>query len=146
MFASQIGKVVGLLTISNLFMLSAWYLHLRLWGDRAWYIAAFLSWCIAGFEYMAHIPANRIGNTVLTLPQLQILQIGMSLLFFIPFASLVLKRHIGLNYLWASICLVGAAFFIFRESTGVSKDAHRLAHAETPSLASPPVLTAQSAD
>ncbi len=116
MVGNGIWKVVMLLTISNIFMLCAWYLHLRLWGGRAWYIAAFLSWCIAGFEYMAHIPANRIGNAILTLPQLQILQIGMSLLFFIPFATLVLKRPVGLNYLWASACLVGAVFFIFRES------------------------------
>jgi len=146
MFASGLGRVIGLLVISNTFMLSAWYLHLRLWGDRAWYVAAFLSWCIAGFEYMAHIPANRIGNTVLTLPQLQILQIGMSLLFFIPFATLVLKRQIGLNYLWASVCLVGAAFFIFREGAGVAKETRRLAQAERPALENLQVRAVPSAD
>ncbi len=116
MLLKGLGPVLLLLMASNTFMLSAWYLHLRLWGDRPWYIAAFLSWCIAGVEYSAHIPANRLGNAVLTLPQLQILQVGLSLLFFIPFAVFVMKRPLGANYLLAAACLVGAAFFIFREA------------------------------
>jgi uncharacterized protein len=144
MVGSALGKTVSLLLVSNIFMLCAWYLHLRLWGGRAWYIAAFLSWGIAGFEYLAHIPANRIGNTVLTLPQLQILQIGMSLLFFIPFASLILKRHIGINYLWASACLVGAAFFIFRESGPAAAQAKTLAHAQVHSGEVLPALSTAS--
>jgi uncharacterized protein len=116
-YTTSLSKVVLLLVVSNVFMLSAWYLHLKYWADRPWYTAAFLSWCIAFLEYAVHIPANRIGHTLLTLPQLQILQVGLSLFLFIPFATLVMKRSIGMDYVWASVCLLAAAFFIFRENS-----------------------------
>jgi uncharacterized protein (DUF486 family) len=109
-----IPRTVLLLVISNCFMLTAWYLHLKTWNHRPWYIAALLSWCIAFFEYSVHIPANRIGHAVLTLSQLQILQVGLSLVLFIPFALIVMKHPVKLDYIWASLCLVGAAYFIFR--------------------------------
>ncbi len=95
-------------------MLSAWYLHLRFLNHKPWYIAAIVSWGIAFFEYTVHIPANRIGHTAMTLFQLQILQIGISLLLFIPFALFVMNQPFKTDYYWASICLVCAAYFIFR--------------------------------
>ena len=106
-------KTVLLLIVSNCCMLTAWYFHLKQWNDRPWYVAAFLSWCIAGIEYSAHIPANRIGSAVLTLSQLQILQVGLSLLLFIPFAIVVMKAPVKLDYVWAALCLVGASYFMF---------------------------------
>lgn len=109
-----VARTVGLLTISNCFMLCAWYLHLRWLDNRAWYVAAAASWGIAFFEYTVHIPANRIGATELSLSQLQILQIGMSLLIFMPFSVLIMKAPIKLDYIWASILLMGAAYFVFR--------------------------------
>lgn len=107
-------RTVLLLIVSNVFMLSAWYFHLKQWGHKPWYLAALFSWCIAFFEYTVHIPANRIGHTVFSLPQLQVLQIGMSLVMFIPFSYLVMQKSVSLDYLWASICLAAAAYFIFR--------------------------------
>lgn len=95
-------------------MLTAWYFHLKQWYDKPWYVATLLSWGIAFFEYTVHIPANRIGNAELTLSQLQILQVGMSLLVFIPFAVFVMGHPIKLDYVWAAMCLLGAAYFIFR--------------------------------
>jgi len=111
---SVLTKTILLLTVSNIFMLTAWYLHLKMLSHRAWYIAALVSWGIAFFEYSVHIPANRIGFTNLSLSQLQILQVGMSLLIFIPFAIFVMKAPVKLDYIWASLCLLGAAYFIFR--------------------------------
>ena len=67
---SVLTKTLLLLTVSNVFMLSAWYLHLRYLAAKPWYIAAYLSWGIAFFEYSVHIPANRIGHTVFILAQL----------------------------------------------------------------------------
>jgi hypothetical protein len=110
-------KTVLLLVVSNMFMLTAWYYHLNTLNHRHWFLAAIVSWGIAFFEYMVHIPANRIGNTALSLSQLQILQIGMSLLIFIPFSMYVMNRPIKLDYLWAGLCLFGAAYFIFREGS-----------------------------
>lgn len=107
-------QTVVLLTISNVFMTFAWYSHLRNLGGRAWYIAAAASWGIALFEYMVQVPANRIGYSVLSLPQLKIVQEVITLSVFVPFALLYMKQSLNLNYLWACLCLVGAVFFIFR--------------------------------
>jgi uncharacterized protein (DUF486 family) len=51
-------------------MTFAWYAHLRNLSNKPWFIAAFLSWGIALFEYLFQVPANRIGNQVMTLGQL----------------------------------------------------------------------------
>ena len=111
---SILNRTILLLVISNFFMLTAWYLHLKTLSHKPWYIASLVSWCIAFVEYTVHIPANRIGHQVLTLSQLQILQVGMSLLLFIPFAVFVMRYPLKLDYFWASLCLCGAAYFIFR--------------------------------
>ncbi|MGH8175283.1 MAG: DMT family protein, partial [Steroidobacter sp.] len=67
-------KTVVLLTLSNVFMTFAWYAHLKNMNQKPWIIAALASWGIAHFEYLLQVPANRIGYTVMTLPQLKILQ------------------------------------------------------------------------
>ena len=111
---SALTKTILLLTVSNVFMLTAWYFHLKHLSAKPWYIAALVSWGIAFFEYMVHIPANRIGYDVMTLSELQLLQVGMSLLIFIPFAIFVMGQPVKVDYLWASLCLGGAAYFLFR--------------------------------
>ena len=107
-------KTTSLLIISNLFMTFAWYAHLRNLGARKWYIAALASWGIAFFEYMFQVPANRIGYTQLSLPQLKIIQEVITLAVFVPFAVYYMRKPISLNYLWAGICLLGAVYFIFK--------------------------------
>jgi uncharacterized protein (DUF486 family) len=108
-----------LLICSNVFMTFAWYAHLRNLADRKWYVAALASWGIALFEYLLQVPANRIGYTALTLPQLKIMQEAITLTVFIPFAVLYMRQPIKLDYLWAGLCVVGAVYFMFR-SSGVS--------------------------
>jgi uncharacterized protein (DUF486 family) len=103
-----------LLIASNLFMTVAWYAHLRNLADRPWYIAAILSWGIALFEYLLQVPANRIGYTELSLSQLKVLQEVVTLSVFAPFAVFYMQQPIKLDYLWAGLCLVGAAYFMFR--------------------------------
>ncbi|MPN53526.1 hypothetical protein SDC9_201190 [bioreactor metagenome] len=105
---------VGLLTLSNVFMTFAWYAHLKNMPNRAWYVAAFLSWGVAFFEYMLQVPANRIGHAALSLGQLKILQEVIALSVFVPFALLYMKEPLSWNYLYAAICIAGAVFFIFR--------------------------------
>ncbi len=95
-------------------MTFAWYGHLKNLGGKAWYIAALLSWGVALFEYMLQVPANRIGYTALSLPQLKILQEVITLSIFVPFAILYMDQPLKLDYLWAGICLLGAVYFIFR--------------------------------
>lgn len=107
-------KTLLLLGVSNVFMTFAWYAHLKNLNDKPWYIAAFLSWGIALVEYMFQVPANRIGYTTFSLPQLKILQEVISLSVFVPFAVLYMQQPIKLDFLWAGLCLVGAVYFIFR--------------------------------
>jgi uncharacterized protein (DUF486 family) len=111
---SILARTVGLLVLSNVFMTFAWYAHLRNMGHRAWYFAALVSWGVALFEYMLQVPANRIGFTTLTLPQLKILQEVITLAVFIPFAILYMRQPVSLNFLWAGLCMVGAVYFVFR--------------------------------
>jgi len=103
-----------LLTGSNLFMTFAWYGHLKNLTSKPWWIAAFISWGIALFEYLMQVPANRIGFSVLSLAQLKILQEVITLIVFVPFAMLYMGQGLRLNYLYAGICLLGAVYFIFR--------------------------------
>jgi uncharacterized protein len=108
-------QTTGLLLASNLFMTFAWYAHLKNMGHRPWLLAALVSWGIALFEYLLQVPANRIGSTALSLPQLKILQEVISLSVFVPFSLYYMKRPLTLDYLWASLCILGAAYFIFRK-------------------------------
>jgi len=105
---------VCLLIASNVFMTFAWYAHLRNLADRPWYIAALLSWGIALFEYLLQVPANRIGFRSLSLAQLKILQEVITLGVFVPFAVFYMRQPVNWNFLWAGMCLVGAAYFMFR--------------------------------
>ena len=110
-------RTVLLLTLSNVFMTYAWYGHLRTLSNRPWWVAALVSWGIALFEYLLQVPANRIGFTVLTLPQLRMLQEVISLAVFVPFSVYYMRQPMRLDFLWAALCLVGAVYFMFRSQS-----------------------------
>lgn len=110
-----VAKTVLLLLISNTFMSFAWYAHLKNLGSAPLWVAIVTSWLIAFFEYIVMIPANRIGFGSLSLGQLKILQEIVSLSIFVPFAVLYMKEPLKLDYLWAALCMLGAAYFIFRD-------------------------------
>ena len=107
-------KTSLLLCASNVFMTFAWYAHLKNLADRKWYIAAFVSWGIALFEYLLQVPANRIGHAQLSVSQLKILQEVITLSVFAPFAVLYMREPLKLDFLWAGLCLLGAVYFMFR--------------------------------
>ena len=109
----------GLLIASNVFMTFAWYAHLRDLSAKPWYVAALVSWGIALFEYLLQVPANRIGHTAMSLPQLKILQEVITLSVFVPFCVLYMREPLRWDFLWAGLCLCGAVFFMFRG--GLSK-------------------------
>ena len=108
-------RTVILLICSNVFMTFAWYAHLKNLAAKPWYLAALISWGIALFEYLLQVPANRIGYTVLTLPQLKIIQEVIALSVFVPFVVFYMRQPLKLDYLWASLCMLGAVYFIFRK-------------------------------
>jgi hypothetical protein len=98
-------QAAGLLVLSNVFMTFAWYAHLKELNHKPWYLAALASWGIALVEYLFQVPGNRIGYTVMTLPQLKILQEVITLLVFVPFVVLYMKQGLKLDYLWAALCI-----------------------------------------
>jgi uncharacterized protein (DUF486 family) len=107
-------KTIILLTLSNVFMTFAWYSHLKNLNSKPWFVAAIVSWGIALLEYLLQVPANRIGYTQLSLPQLKILQEVITLSVFMPFAVFYMNEPVKTDYLYAGVCLMGAVYFIFR--------------------------------
>ena len=108
-------RTVVLLTLSNVFMTFAWYAHLKHLNQKPRLVAALVSWGIALFEYLLQVPANRVGYTVLTLPQLKILQEVITLSVFVPFVMIYMRQPLKLDYLWAALCILGAVYFVFRK-------------------------------
>jgi len=105
---------VLLLTCSNVFMTFAWYGHLKHVKTWPWLLAVAVSWGLALFEYLFQVPANRIGSTALSLPQLKIMQEVITLGVFVPFAMFYMQQPFKLDFVWAGLCLVGAVYFMFR--------------------------------
>lgn len=97
-------------------MTFAWYAHLKNFENKTLWVAIFMSWSIALFEYIFQVPANRIGFTggAFSLAQLKILQEVITLSIFVPFAILYMHQPISWNFLWAGLCLAGAVYFIFQ--------------------------------
>jgi uncharacterized protein (DUF486 family) len=109
-------QAAALLVASNFFMTYAWYAHLRNMALWPWYLAALASWGVAFFEYQLQVPANRIGATALSLPQLKILQEVISLGVFVPFSVFYMRQPVNLDFLWAALCILAAVFFMFRST------------------------------
>ena len=111
---APIVRVVVLLICSNVFMTFAWYGHLKNLANKPWYIAAFISWGIALFEYLLQVPANRLGHAGgVTLAQLKIMQEVITLSVFVPFALFYMNESLRWNHLAAGVCLVLAVVFVF---------------------------------
>ena len=105
---------VGLLVVSNLIMLYAWYGHLRSMEGAPVWLIILVSWGIALVEYCFMIPANRLGSKTMSLEQLKITQEAIALLTFVPFSILIMKQQVSWNYAAAAVCIFGAVYFIFR--------------------------------
>jgi len=106
---------IGLLVVSNLIMLYAWYGHLRSLASAPIWLVVLVSWGIALVEYCFAVPANRLGAKTMTLEQLKITQEAITLLVFIPFSIFAMKQQISWNYLAAALCIFAAVFFIFAD-------------------------------
>ena len=108
-------KPLVLLMISNVFMTFAWYGHLKNLKTAPLWIAVAISWGIAFFEYCAQVPANRLGAEFYTLTQLKVMQEIITMVVFAGFAIWYMDMPVTKNFWYAGLCLVGAAFFIFRD-------------------------------
>lgn len=108
-------RTVALLMLSNVFMTFAWYGHLKNLREKPLWIVIFISWGIAFFEYCLQVPANRIGSEHFSLAQLKVLQEIITMVVFSAFAVWYMGVPVTRNLAYAALCLVLAAWFIFRE-------------------------------
>lgn len=108
-------KTIALLTASNVFMTIAWYGHLKDTQIPIWK-AILISWCIALFEYMLMVPANRIGYASgMSGFQLKITQEAITLVVFAVFAIFYLKEPFHWRYLVSFMLILGAVYFMFKK-------------------------------
>ncbi len=105
---------IMLLVGSNLFMTYAWYGHLKDLRYKPLLVVIVLSWSVAFLEYCLQVPANRIGFQHFSLSQLKVIQEVITMGVFAGFCTFYMKQRLSLDYLWASLCLVAAAYFMFR--------------------------------
>lgn len=105
---------VGLLVLSNLIMLYAWYGHLRSMAGKPMWMIILVSWLIAFLEYCIAVPANRLGSKTMSLEQLKITQEAITLLVFVPFSIFAMGRPVSWNYAAAAVCMFAAVYFVFR--------------------------------
>ena len=106
----------ALLVIANVFMTYAWYGHLKYAKNAPLWGAVLVSWGVAFFEYCLQVPANRIGfgEGAYSLQQLKVMQEIITMVVFAGFAAWYMRERLTLDFLWAGLCLVGAAYFMFR--------------------------------
>jgi len=107
-------KTVALLLVSNIFMTTAWYGHLRFKEVPLWQ-AILGSWLIAFVEYCFQVPANRIGSYQFSAAQLKTIQEVISLLVFSVFSVLYLKDQLRWNYVAAFVLILGAVVLVFKK-------------------------------
>jgi uncharacterized protein (DUF486 family) len=116
---------IGLLLLSNTFMIFAWYGHLKLkeikWFENLPLLSiVLLSWGIALFEYCFQVPANRIGFKLnggpFSLVELKVIQEVITLVVFVVFSLVFFKTEtFRLNHLIGFAFLILAVYFIFKK-------------------------------
>jgi hypothetical protein len=114
---------VILLIFSNVFMMFAWYGHLKLQqtgfsaGWPLWAVIIF-SWLIALVEYCFMIPANRIGydknGGPFSLLELKVMQEAITLVVFVIFTFFVFgDEPLRWNHFAAFVLLIAAVYLAF---------------------------------
>ncbi len=107
-----------LLIISNVFMTTAWYWHLRggpqVAASRPVLLVIAVSWGLALIEYCFAVPANRIGYAQgWSAGQLKVVQEAIALVVFGGFMVFVLGEPLHWRHFAAFACLMAAVGFLF---------------------------------
>jgi uncharacterized protein (DUF486 family) len=104
---------IGLLTLSNLFMTTAWYWHLKHKGTPL-LMVILISWGLAFFEYCLAVPANRYGYGPYTAAQLKTIQEVITLTVFAGFSAFYLGQPVSWNTAIGFVLIAAGAAFVFR--------------------------------
>lgn len=107
-------RTIILLLVSNIFMIVAWYGHLKFKEVALWKVIL-ISWLIAFAEYCFQVPANRYGHGQFNVVELKTIQEVINLVVFVAFSVLFLKEEMRWNYIVGFILIVLAVFFIFKK-------------------------------
>lgn len=103
-----------LLILSNLFMTTAWYWHLKGGMHKPLMLVILISWVIAFVEYCLAVPANRIGFAQgWSAGQLKIAQEAIALVIFGIFMVTVLGEPLHWRHAAAFACIMAAVGFLF---------------------------------
>lgn len=102
-----------LLCVSNLFMTTAWYGHLK-FPKLTMPAAVLMAWSIALLEYCLAVPANRIGYGVYSAAQLKTFQEIITLVVFAGFSAFVLGEVPNVRTLFGFMLIAAGSFFIFQ--------------------------------
>ncbi|MCC2112321.1 MAG: DMT family protein [Hyphomicrobiales bacterium] len=105
---------VVLLVLSNLFMTTAWYGHLK-FKAAPLAVVVFASWGIALVEYWLAVPANRIGHGVYSAAELKTIQEVVTLVVFAGFSALYLKEPLSWNHAAGFVLIAAGAFLVFHK-------------------------------
>lgn len=107
-------STILLLVISNVFMTTAWYWHLKGGMDKPLVVVILISWAIALVEYCFAVPANRIGFAHGWSPgQLKIAQEAIALVIFGIFMVTVLGEPLHWRHFAAFLCIMAAVAFLY---------------------------------
>lgn len=112
LLASSKAMPVVLLIFSNVFMIFAWYGHLKFKGLPLW-VAVTGSWLIAYIEYWLAVPANRYGHAVYSAAELKTIQEVVTLGVFGVFSVVYLGEAFTLNHLAGFSLIALGAYFVF---------------------------------
>jgi uncharacterized protein (DUF486 family) len=104
---------IGLLLVSNVFMTTAWYGHLK-FTDRPLWIVVLVSWGIAFIEYCLAVPANRYGRAAYSAAELKTMQEVITLIVFAGFSVVYLKEALTWNHAVGFGFIALGAFFVFQ--------------------------------
>jgi uncharacterized protein (DUF486 family) len=106
---------IALLIVSNIFMTTAWYWHLKGGMQKPLLLVILISWVIALVEYCFAVPANRIGYANgWSAGQLKIVQEAIALAVFVGFAWFWLGEGFQARYLVSFGLIFAAVAVAFR--------------------------------
>lgn len=104
---------IVLLCLSNLFMTTAWYGHLK-YPDKPLWLVVLASWLIALVEYCFAVPANRYGHQIYSAAELKTMQEVITLVVFALFSVFYLGESLTVNHAVGFALIAAGAFFIFK--------------------------------